>query len=102
MNSISYLLNTNNKNNKWPPSLNKYILIKKNMDNNQFFCGKVIKIIKKSPILIHLIKGFNNHDRDVIEHIKPLSDPTKFMLVYNTDKWNYITESDITEYILNF
>lgn len=86
------------ENPKWPPTLNKYIMVQKRQSGEQIYFGLIKKILDKNAgIIIVLVKGFEYPNNDVIKYIKASSDPKKFMLVTEIDGWRYTTETKIRE-----
>lgn len=83
---------------KWPPMLNKYIIVQKTQPSGQIYIGLIKKVLDNNVgAIIILVKGFEYPNKDVIPFIKASSDPKKFMLVIETDGWRYTTELKIRE-----
>lgn len=79
----------------WPPLINKYIIVQK---TNQYI-GKVIKILENNiGIIIKLVNGYENPYDDAKQYIKASSNWKKYMLVIETDKYEYIDESKINSF----
>lgn len=83
---------------KWPPMINKYIMVQKSQSDEQIYIGLVKKILNNNVgTIITLVTGFEYPNKDVIPYIKASSDPKKFMLVLETDGWLYTTETKIRD-----
>jgi hypothetical protein len=97
MHKISGMIESTD-NPKWPPLMNKYIMVQKHQSDNQIYIGLIKKILNNNVgVIMILVKGFEYPNKDVIPYIKASSDPKKFMLVIETDGWRYTSEAKIKE-----
>lgn len=97
-NSIGTDGNLNPKNNpKWPPVKDKYIIVQKR-PNGQIYSGVVRKILENNTGLLILLSSGQtspNNPSELTPYLTQSSDdPKRFMLVIETDSWNYSSPDD--------
>lgn len=85
---------------RWPPSKDKYIMVRKTQPDGPIYLGMVRAILKGDVgIIISLVKGFEYPNREVVPYIKASADPKKYMLVIEKDAWRYTSEEKIRDYL---
>ena len=81
-----------NNNPIWPPRLNSYIIVQKDVPNGRILAGKVAMNTKdNTAAVIHLVGKATYRDNEVRKYIPNDVDPDKYMLVIENDGWRYVS-----------